>query len=209
MFKKSGSVIKRLASGYGFFFLLILAGVTVELPFVIVVTVGMGLIAIDGFPFPYDVFRLASIISVGITLVVGLRWIYFPSRRLDDLLIKLHSYFITSRKYLLFRFTGVLLAIPLFAFILIPNAVIWIGIGSVLNLLYRGEELSVELYAMIALLTGFLWLAVVIGKLCPKKRILRTVILRCRQIFTDWVLEPANPRAAAEKRDNIYKNCEE
>jgi len=209
VFKKSGSVIKRLASGYGFFFLLILAGVTVELPFVIVVTVGMGLIAIDGFPFPHDIFQLASIISVGIAFVVGLRWIYFPSHLLDDLLSKLHSNLSSSKKNLLFRFVGILIAIPLFAFIFIPNAVIWIAIGAILNFLYPGEELSIGIYMMIALITGYVWLAIVIGKLCPSNSVIRRVVLRCRQIFTDWVLEPANPRAAAEKRDNIYQNCEE
>ena len=122
---------------------------------------------------------------------------------------KLHSNLRNSKKNLFFRYVGILIAVPLFAFIFIPNALVWLGIGEILNFLYPGEELSVGIYMMIALISGFVWLAVVIGKLCPPKGVLRRLILRCRQIFTDWVLEPANPRTAKEKRDNLYQNCEE
>jgi len=55
MFKKVGLILKRLFFGYVFFFLLILAGLTIELPFALVIIVGMGLIPIDGFPFPRDI----------------------------------------------------------------------------------------------------------------------------------------------------------
>jgi len=167
MTEKFKIIIRRLIFGYGFFLLLIIIGLTVELPFVLVVINGMGLIPIDGFPFPYDIFRLSSIISVVITLLVGLKWIYFPSNKLDDYFAKLHSKLLNSKKKLLFRFTGILIAIPLFAFILIPNAVIWIGFGSILNVFYPGEELSVGIYTTIALITGYIWLAIVIGELCP------------------------------------------
>jgi len=100
-------------------------------------------------------------------------------------------------------------AIPLFAFILIPNAIVWIVTGEVLNRLYPGEELSIDIYMTTALITGFVWLAIVVGKLCPPKGVIRGVVLRIRLIFTDWMLEPRNQRAAAEKREKMYQNCEE
>jgi len=209
MFNKIIPILKRLIFGYAFFLLLIIAGLTIELPFVLVIIISVGFIPIDGFPFPQDIFRIASIFSLIISFLVGLRWIYFPSPRLNSWLQKLHSYFAHSKKKLLFRFVGTLLAIPLFAFIFTPNAVVWIGLGWILNYLYPGEELSIVLYIALAFISGYTWLAIVIGQLCPPKGLIRRLILRCRLIFTDWVLEPANPRAAAEKRNKRYHDCKE
>lgn len=202
------AVLKRLLVGYGFLLALMFAAITLGFPFVLTIAVGIGLLPPDGSPFPRDIFKLVAVSSVVVTLAVGLRWLWFPSRWLDTHLAQLRLDLLRSKKRLSLRFVGVLVAFPLFAFILSPCAVTWLGLEEGLYRLRLAGELLGCIFP-ISMIVGFVWLAVVVGRLCPPRGKIRHLVLRCRTIFIDWVLEPSNPQAARRERERWHKNCKE
>jgi hypothetical protein len=209
MLQKVFAIAKRLLVGYGFLLSLVLIGITLAWPFVFVSGMGLGLIPLGELPLPRNVTRIVSVLSVGITLVVGLRWLCFPSQRLDTWLANLHSNLLHSRKWLLLRFVGILVALPLFGFILSPCAIVWLGLEEVSYRLYQTSVLSGCSYRTIAFVTGFVWLGIAIGRLCPPGRAIRRIVLRCQLIFIDWVLEPFHPQAARREREKLHqRSCQ-
>ena len=202
------ATLKRLLAGYGFLLALMLAAITLGFPFVLTIIVGIGLLPPDGFPFPRDIFKTVAGLSVGVTLIVGLRWLWFPSRWLDARLAQLRSDLLRSKNLLSLRFVGILVAFPLFAFILSPCAVTWLGLEEGLYRLHPASRLSEYAYS-IPMIVGFVWLAVVVGRLCPPPGEIRQVVLRCRMIFIDWVLEPLMPQAARREREWLEQRCKE
>jgi hypothetical protein len=108
----------------------------------------------------------------------------------------------------LLRFVGVLIAIPLFAFILSPCAILWIGLEeAAYHFHITGKLLQYEY--PIGVILGFIWLTVAIGRLCPPSGKLRRLFLRCQMIFIDWVLEPRDPQAARREREKLHQRYKE
>ena len=209
MLQKVFAIVKRLLVGYGFLLSLVLIGITLAWPFVFTSGIGLGLIPLGELPLPRDIVQIILILSVGITLAVGLRWLCFPSQRLDTWLANLHSNLSHSRNWLLLRFVGILVAFPLFAFILSPCAIVWLGLEEVSYRLYKTSALSGCSYRTIAFVTGFIWLGVVVGRLCPPAGAIRRIVLRCQTIFIDWVLEPIHPQAARREREKLHqRSCQ-
>jgi len=128
MLQKLFAITKRLITGYGFLLSLTVIGLTLGWPFVLTSVLGLGLLLPNTSPFPRDIFQTISILSVVITLAVGLGWLYSPFRRLDTYLEKLHSNLLHPKSWLRLRFVGIIVALPLFAFILSPCAIIWLSL---------------------------------------------------------------------------------
>jgi len=208
MFQRLFAVVKRLLVGCGFLLASMLAALVLGFPFVLTIAVGVGLLPPDGFPFPRDIFKIVAGLSIVATLVVGLRWLWFPSRWLDTRLAQLRSNLLRPQNRLSLRFVGILVAFPLFAFILSPCAAMWLGLEEGLYRLHLAGELSRYVYS-IPMILGFVWLAVVVGRLCPPPGEMRRVVLRCRAIFIDWVLEPRSPQAARREREWLHQHCQE
>jgi len=204
MFQKAWAMLKRLLVGYGFLLSLVLIGITLALPFVLTSGLGLGLIPLE-LPLPRDVIRIVEVLSIGVTLIAGLRWLCFPSPGLDTRLANLHSDLQHSRNRLLLRFIGMLIALPLFAFILSPCALVWLGLEEALYRLDQTSTLFGHSYRTIAFVTGFIWLAVIVGRLCPPAGAIRRVVLHCRMIFIDWILEPYNSQAARREREKLQQ----
>ena len=101
--------------------------------------------------------------------------------------------------FVLLRMIGIWLAVPLFAFVLSPWVVCWLALEAGRSYLGLPDR-WVEYQSVTAQIVGFVWLAVVLGRLCPRRGRVRQVVLRCRTVFLDWVLEPANPQAARRER---------
>jgi len=203
MLQKTLAIAKRLLVGYGFLLSLVLVGLTLGLPFVLTVVIGVSLISPDGLSLPRNTAQAVSVLSVGITLAVGLRWLCFPSRRLDTALAGLRSKLLHSNNWLLLRFVGILVAFPLFAFILSPCAMAWLVLEEGLYRLRLAGELFGHVYVIVAFFTGLIWLAVIVGRLPPSPGVVGRVLLRCRMTFIDWVLEPYNPQAARREREKV------
>jgi len=204
MFQKSLIAPKRLSAGYGFLFAVILVVFTFEWPFVLIVGKGLGILPFDVLPIPRGIFGL----SVVITWVVGLRWLWFPSQWLDTKLMQLWASLLRSDKWLLLRFVGILIAIPLFAFILIPCAILWAGLEEAAYHFHVTGRLLQWEYP-IAMILGFIWLAMALGRLCSPSGKLRRLFLRCQMIFIDWVLEPHDNQAARLEREKVHQRCKE
>ena len=201
--------MKRLAHGYLFIFLWIVIGITFALPFILTISLGLGFVYPAGLPFPPARVEFILLAAIIITLIFGLKWLYFPSPKSDAWLKDLRSNLIAQKKFLLLRFIGVIIAFPLFAFILIPPALFWLGLQSLSYHFSIGGELLGKIYLSSALFTGFIWLAIIIGKLCPKAKRIKKILFRIRLIFIDWVLEPSSPKAGREERANLYADCME
>jgi hypothetical protein len=205
VFKKLFAIVKRLLVGYGFLLSLVILGITLAWPFVFTSGIGLGFIPFGELPLPPDIVQIISVSSVGITLVVGLRWLCFPSQRLDAWLANLHSNLWHSRNWLLLRFVGTLVAFPLFAFILSPCAIVWLGLGEISYRLYQTSALSGCSYRTIAFVTGFVWIGLIVGRSYPSAGVIGRTVLRCRMIFIDWVLEPHFPQAARREREKVHQ----
>ena len=207
-FQKIFAIVKRLLVGYGFLISLEIIGIILAWPFVFTSGIGLGFIPLGELSLPRDIVQIISASSVGITLVVGLRWLCFPSQRLDTWLGNLHSNLLHSRNRLSLRFVGVLVAFPLFAFILSPCAMMWLGLEEVSYRLHQTSALSGP-YKTIAFITGFIWLGVIVGRLYPPAGITRRIVFRCQMIFIDWVLEPYFPQAARREREKLrQRGCQ-
>ena len=205
MLQRMFKIIKRIFVGYGFLFALIIVGLTLGLPFILTSAMALGFMDPAMLPFSHRISQAVSLLAVVITGLVGLRWLYFPLPWLDARLQTLHARLHHPQSRLRFRFTGILIAFPLFAVILSPCALLWIGWDEVVHLtgIARGQT-----YRIIAFAVGFLWLLVAIGQLCPRPGPLRKLALRSRSIFIDWVLEPSNPKAASEERAKLAAKCQ-
>ncbi len=204
--KKTMSVVKRLIVGYAFLFLSIVVGVTIGLPFFLTAGVGLGLLPANGFPFPQAEFTVVTCLSLAITVAVGVRWLCIPWPWWDAQLTKLREHLIRTRRPILLRMLGVWLAVPLFAFVVSPWVVFWLALEAGRSYLGLSER-WVEYQHVIAAIVGFVWLVVVLGRLCPRRGSVRQLVLRCRTVFLDWVLEPANPQAARRERARLQHDC--
>ncbi len=197
-------MVKRYFVGYGFLFALILVTGTLDLPFVLTLGKGIGFLPPEVLPIPRGVF----VLSVVITLVVGLRWLWFPSQWIDTHLMQLRTNLFLSHKWLLLRGVGILIAIPLCAFLLSPYAILWIGLEEAAAHFHIMDKV-VQFEFPIAMILGVLWLGVALSRLCPSNRKLRWLFLRCQTIFIDWAIEPNNPQAASEERERLHQCCKE
>ncbi|NOZ72333.1 MAG: hypothetical protein GXP38_10560 [Chloroflexi bacterium] len=200
MLQKTIDGIKRLLIGYGFLLSLVLIGLSFGLPFVLTASIGLGLIYPAKVPVSHEIFLAISILSVSVTVIVGLRWLFFPSQWLDHRLEQLHARLLQSNNRLLLRFVGIVLAFPLFAFILSPWAIVWIGFEEVAH---SARLVLGDSFRIIAFSTGFIWLAVVVGRLRPRSGAMKRVVFRSRTVFIDWVLEPYKPEAARREREKL------
>ena len=199
--------MKKNLLGYFSLFLLILIGLTLALPFILTIALAIGFIYPAGLPFPPARTEIFLLFSIIITLIFGGLWIYYPPQKQESWLNELRLDLIASKKQSLLRFVGILVAFPLFAFILIPPASFWLGLESVSYHLDVGRMQVEKIYLSAAFVSGFIWLVVVIGKLCPQARKIKKVLFPLRLLFIDWVLEPNSPKAAREERKALYENC--
>jgi len=201
------SIIKRYALGYGLFFAFILIGMTLGGPFILTIAVGLGLLYPDGYPvFPRGAFKIASVASAMISLAIGLWWLGRSTQWLESPMARLHGRLLQSRRMLTIRFVGVLIAWPLFAFILSPWVLLSQALEAGVHWLGLEEGGLRSVLCGIQFVIGVLWLGVVIG--CPrpifeKRPIFWRIVRRCRVIFIDWVLEPSFPRAARRERGRL------
>lgn len=200
MLQKMVDSIKRLVVGYGFLLSLVFIGLSVGLPFVLTAAIGLEIIYPAKVPLSHEIYLGISILSVSITVAVGLRWLFFPSQGLDHWLEQLRVRLSQSENRLLFRFLGIVLAFPLFAFILSPCAIVWIGLEEVA---YSTSLVLGESFRIFAFFTGFVWLVLVVGRLRPRAGAMKRVVFRCRTLFIDWVLEPYKPEAARREREKL------
>ncbi len=68
-------MVKRLLLGTFVLFFWLIAGLTVALPFILTLSVGLGLLPPHSFPFPYRPFQTLLAVSLPLSLLTGLRWI--------------------------------------------------------------------------------------------------------------------------------------
>ncbi len=198
--------IWRLVFGYGFLLVVLVAGLTIGFPFVVTLGVGLGILPASGFPFPHRPFLITALISVPITAAVGARWLCFPWPWLDARLARLRLQLLRSKRQFLLRCIGIFVAIPLFAFVLCPWSMLWLALETSRDYLHLPDEWPIYQFPT-AMLVGIIWLAVVLGRLCPQPGRVRRFVLRCRKVFIDWILEPANPKAARRERDRLRRDC--
>ncbi len=208
MFQKVVLTIKRIISGYGMLLALIVIGLTFVLPFVITIVAGLGMLPVGMLPLSHDKMRNIVLWAVALTQLIALPWLWFPFPRFEVSLASLNTKLLHSKSWLWLRFMGILMAFPLFAFILSPWALMTLGIEEISYHFFRTSIMSVPGYRMIIFMVGFIWLMVIIGQLCPPAGAISRIVLRCRMVFIDWILMPYKPRAALEEKERLYR-CEQ
>jgi len=199
--------MKKILLGYSLLFLLILIGATLALPFILTVALALGFIYPLELPFPPEHTEITFLLSIGITFIFGLWWIYFSPQKLKTRLNEMRLDLIASKKRIRLRFIGILIAFPLFAFILTLPALFWLGVESTCYHFNLRSLKIEEICLFLALFTGFIWLALFIGKLCPQNKQLKQILFPLRLLFIDWVLEPSSPKSAREEREKLYEEC--
>jgi hypothetical protein len=199
--------MKKILLGYSLLFLFLIIGLTLALPFTMTIALALGFVYPPELPFPSESTETAFLLSIVLTFIFGLWWIYLTPKKLKTRLNRMRLDLIASKKRIRLRIIGILVAFPVFAFILTLPALFWFGVESAcyhLNL----RSLNIEKTCLfLALFTGLIWLAVFIGKLCPENETIKRILFPLRLLFTDWVLEPMYPKSAREEREKLYEDC--
>lgn len=197
-------MVKRLLLGTLVLFFWLIAGLTVALPFILTLSVGLGLLPPHGFPFPYRPFQTLLAVSLPLSLLTGLWWYGFPQWWIGGAMEGIRLHLETHAPRLKQKALGMLVLLQLCAFLISPLTALWWGLY---HLLRPAMEWHLPIGVRFALFAaGFLWLALILGR--PHLRLrqipfLGNVIRRCQMTLIDWWMRFDDPLLAEEERQRL------